>query len=71
MLMLNTGREYFPLMLGREIFLVDFNKVAATTETLVILVFIFGIIFPKHDTVLLRGDLAGSSYNCQSNILLV
>ena len=54
MLMLNTGREYFPLMLGSGIFLVDLGEVAATSETLVVFAFIFGIILSEHDTVFLR-----------------
>lgn len=54
MLMLNAGREQFPLMLGGGIFLVDFGEVAATSETLVVFAFIFGIILSEHDTVLLR-----------------
>ena len=41
-------------MLGRGILLVDLGEVAATPETLVILVFIFRIILTEHDTVLLR-----------------
>ena len=38
-------------MLGRGILLVDLGEVTATSETLVILVFIFGIILSEHDTV--------------------
>ena len=41
-------------MLGGGIFLVDFGEVAATSETLVVFAFIFGIILSEHDTVLLR-----------------
>ena len=41
-------------MLGRGILLVDFSKVTATSETLVVFAFIFGIILSEHDTVLLR-----------------
>ncbi len=41
-------------MLGRGILLVDFSKVTATSETLVVFVFIFGIILAEHDTVFLR-----------------
>ena len=41
-------------MLGRGILLVDLGEVAATSETLVVFVFIFGIILAEHDTVLLR-----------------
>lgn len=41
-------------MLGRGILLVDLGEVAATSETLVVFAFIFGIILSEHDTVLLR-----------------
>ena len=41
-------------MFGGSVFLVDLGEVAATPETLVILVFIFRIILTEHDTVLLR-----------------
>ena len=41
-------------MLGRGILLVDLGEVAATSETLVVFVFIFRIILAEHDTVLLR-----------------
>ena len=39
-------------MFGGGIFLVDFSKVTATSETLVVFAFIFGIILSEHDTVL-------------------
>ena len=41
-------------MFGGSVFLVDLGKVAATTETLVVFAFIFGVILAEHDTVLLR-----------------
>ena len=41
-------------MLGRGILLVDLGEVAATSETLVVFAFIFGIILSEHNTVLLR-----------------
>ena len=41
-------------MFGGGIFLVDLGEVTATTETLVVFAFIFGIILTEHDTVLLR-----------------
>ena len=41
-------------MLGGGIFLVDLGEVAATSETLVVFAFIFGIILSEHDTVSLR-----------------
>ena len=50
----DAGREYFPLMFGGGVFLVDLGKVAATSKTLVVFAFIFGIILSEHDTVSLR-----------------
>ena len=47
-------------MFGGGVFLVDLGKVTATSETLVIFAFIFGIILSEHDTVLLRLTLPGS-----------
>lgn len=41
-------------MLGRGILLVDLGEVAATSETLIVFAFIFGIILAEHDTVFLR-----------------
>ena len=41
-------------MLGRGILLVDLGEVAATSETLIVFAFIFGIILSEHDTVFLR-----------------
>ena len=41
-------------MFGGSVFLVDLGEVAATSETLVVFAFIFGIILSEHDTVLLR-----------------
>ena len=41
-------------MLGRGSLLVDLGEVAATSETLVVFAFIFGIILSEHDTVFLR-----------------
>ena len=41
-------------MLGRGILLVDLGEVAATSETLIVFAFIFGIILTEHDTVLLQ-----------------
>ena len=41
-------------MLWRSVFLIDLGEVAATSETLVIFAFIFGIILSEHDTVFLR-----------------
>ena len=36
------------------VFLVDLGEVAATSETLIVFAFIFGIILAEHDTVFLR-----------------
>ena len=44
-------------MLWRSVFLVDLGEVAATSETLVIFAFIFGIILSEHDSILLRLSL--------------
>ena len=41
-------------MFGGGVFLVDLGEVAATSETLVVFAFIFGIILSEHDTVFLR-----------------
>ena len=41
-------------MFGGGVFLVDLGKVAATSETLIVFAFIFGIILSEHDAVLLR-----------------
>ena len=41
-------------MFGGGVFLVDLGKVAATSETLIVFAFIFGIILSEHDTVSLR-----------------
>ena len=44
-------------MFGGGVFLVDLGEVAATSETLVIFAFIFGIILSEHDSILLRLSL--------------
>ena len=41
-------------MFGGGVFLVDLGKVAATSETLIVFAFIFGIILSEHDSVFLR-----------------
>ena len=41
-------------MFGGSVFLGDLGKVAATSETLIVFAFIFGIILSEHDTVFLR-----------------
>ncbi|AVM44066.1 hypothetical protein C5Q97_04800 [Victivallales bacterium CCUG 44730] len=53
-LFLNAGRKYFPLVLGGGIFLIDFGKVAATSETLIVLAVVVRVILAEHDAVLLR-----------------
>ena len=43
-------------MFGGGVFLVDLGEVAATSETLVVFAFIFGIILSEHDTVFSEHD---------------